>query len=1054
MSDAKELEIRLQFLDEAQDYLSDIDAALLGIADNRVDPQKVNEALRAAHSVKGGASVMGFSALSDLAHRLEDALKVLKLQRDSLVINAEVEHLLLSAVDCLYSVISQNRQGKAIPPQWLRSQALPIFEQIRQHIGEPQPEDANSILMMEEDQDIVVMLFQTEVEGCLQRLESVLKTSGPCLREEVEILAQELGGLAEMAQLDAFGALCASIGVAFQTHPHRGEEIAHLAQQAWRRSQALVLAHRFNDLPTTLELSDVASDQSFEAAFEIATGVPSEIRPQVATRAIANFDLDADVDATVDARVNAGVEIDVAIDINVDSEPGPNLDTHLRLDHLFPNLPTDAGAAPPAVLETLPIEENPQRFQPTQQPSRQSFQNIEEPTVVSASATVESTVRVPTKQLNQLSDLFGELVIERNRLNLEVKALRDLIQSLTQRVQTLNQANTELRTVYDKVATQTESNLQLPSTEMRQDAQLQLSHQANAGIPNAGFPVNPHLNTFDSLEMDRYSSLHLMFQEVMETVVQIQEVTSDINLELEETNQTTRDLNKTTKQLQASLTQLRMRPLADVLDRFPKALRELSLQYNKPVKLRTYGGGTLVDRNILEALNEPLLQIIRNAFDHGIEDVQTRQARGKPQEGLIEIRAFHRSNRTVIIISDDGQGISLDKVRSRALQMGLDDSLLSVASDDELLSLIFEPGFSTADKVTSLSGRGIGMDIVRNRLKQIRGEIKVDTQVGQGTTFTISVPFTLSVARVLLTESNHLLLAFPIDVIEEMIPLQLERIVAMLGSETFDWHGEMVQLVRLSRCLKFNGTYQMESLETPPKIDAPTVLLVTHNGQRIGLQVDRCWGEQEVAIRKVEGDLPLPPGFTNCTILGDGRVVPLVNVPELLHWIASYERSEGGLDARKVNGDRPFHPQLSASQEPALPPSPERKPTLMVVDDSINVRRLLALTLEKAGYRVVQAKDGQDAFDKLTEGLDVQAIVCDIEMPRLDGYGFLAKCKALPEFEPLPIIMLTSRSGSKHRQLAMSLGASAYFSKPYNERALLQTLEKLIGLALVTSVTQ
>ncbi|MGF1498414.1 MAG: response regulator [Elainellaceae cyanobacterium] len=1063
MSDDKELEIRLQFLDEAQDYLSDIDAALLGVADNRVDSQKVNEALRSAHSVKGGASVMGFMTLSELAHRLEDVLKVLKLQRDALEIDAEVEHLLLSAVDCLYSVIRLNRQGKGVSQQWLRSHALPIFEKIRQHIGDPQPEDATSMLMMEEEQDIVVMLFQTEVEGCLQRLETVLATHAPCLREEVEILAQELGGLAEMAQLTAFEQLCESIGGAFGAHPHRVEEIARLALQTWRRSQALVLAHRFNELPTTLDIPESKAEPDFSRNL----GADSETITLESGWAIADTDLDAVRDETFDIN-----DVD---DIHSDTDS----DTALKLEQLFADLPDDLSIeAPPAILDTRPAQKGSQQFQAAhsspvvddQDTEYQGaeyqgaeYQGVEEPAIASPTSPTESTVRVPTKQLNQLNDLFGELVIERNRLNLEVKSLRSLMQTLTHRVQTLNQANAELRTVYDKIATQSESSLRLPSAEMRQNPQIQYADQADSHFPTLNALTSPdsHVDSFDSLELDRYSSLHLMFQEVMETVVQIQEVTSDMGLELDETNQTTRELNKTTKQLQSSLTQLRMRPLSDVIDRFPKALRELSLQYNKPVRLQTYGGSTLVDRNILEALNEPLLQIIRNAFDHGIEDRQTRQARGKPPEGLIEIRAFHRSNRTVIVVRDDGQGISLEKVRSRALQMGLDESLLAVASGDELLSLIFEPGFSTAEKVTSLSGRGIGMDIVRNKLKQIRGEIKVDTQVGLGTTFTIAVPFTLSVARVLLAESNHMLLAFPIDVIEEMIPLQAERIVAMLGSETFDWHGEMVQLVRLAQCLKFNGHSQLESLETPPKIDAPTVLLVTHNRQRIGIQMDRCWGEQEVAIRKVEGDLPLPLGFSNCTILGDGRVVPMVNVPELLHWIASHERSGSELNGRSAvatNGDqyaalpsqRSPYPPLLANPDAALPAFPESKPALMVVDDSINVRRLLALTLEKAGYRVIQAKDGQDALDKLLEGLDVQAIVCDIEMPRLDGYGFLARCKAKPDLEPLPIVMLTSRSGSKHRQLAMSLGASAYFSKPYNERVLLQTLEQLVSLVPLT----
>ncbi|MEB3214212.1 MAG: response regulator [Leptolyngbyaceae bacterium] len=1084
MSDAKELEIRLQFLDEALDYLNDIDAALIGVADRTVDLAKINAALRAAHSVKGGASVMRFTTLSELSHRLEDALKVLKIRGHSLDLNAEVERLLLAAVDCINTVVKQNRQRKRANQAWLRSHALPIFDQLHDLLGEPQEEDASSILMMEEEQDIVVMLFQTEVEGCLQRLEAALANDSPRIQEEVEILAQELGGLAEMMQLGAFGQLCQSIERAFTTYSYPAKDIAASALEAWRRSQALVITHQLEFLPTTL---DLAADK--EPVDTIPAGpVPTDsVRAEVDWVDESSDDLQKTDPPIEEPSFEEHLEDDQVIDVLTNAvDPELDLEFDRTAESAFENetrhpvyvaegaIADDDLELAATIRETdssLPgvtdPDDRPELPHSAGEPTSVKFEISEEPDPPSSSTSSESTVRVPTKQLNQLSDLLGELIIERNRLNLEVKTLQTLIQSLTHRSQTLNQANTKLRTVYDTIATQTTSNLKPSAPQIQQAFQTNFLAYGNANGQSGGTPSaltapdesNAHVEDFDGLEMDRYGSLHSMFQEIMETMVQIQEVTGDINVGLDDTSQTTRDLNKTTKQLQSSLTQLRMRPLSDIVDRFPRALRELSLQYNKPVQLQTYGGGTLVDRNILEALNEPLLQLIRNAFDHGIEDPETRRRLGKPAEGLIEIRAFHRNNRTIIIIRDDGQGISLEKVRSRALQMGLDESLLNVARQDELLSLIFEPGFSTAEKVTSLSGRGVGMDIVRNKLKQIRGEIKVDTQQGRGTTFTIAVPFTLSVARVLLAESNHMMLAFPIDVIEEMIPMPDDHILTTLGSETFDWQGNMVQLVRLSHWLKFNTIHERESPETPPKIDVPTILMVTHNNQLVGVQVDRCWGEQEVAIRKVEGDLPLPTGFNNCTILGDGRVVPLVNIPEMLHWIISYDRSGGDRsphrssptllkddrDKEDGRGDRPSQSKRLPSFEPSLPAPMRDKPTIMVVDDSINVRRLLALTLEKAGYRVIQAKDGQDALEKLAEGVGVHAVICDIEMPRLDGYGFLVKSRASTTLRELPVVMLTSRSGQKHRVLAKSLGASAYFSKPYNERSLLQTLEGLVN---------
>ena len=358
----------------------------------------------------------------------------------------------------------------------------------------------------------------------------------------------------------------------------------------------------------------------------------------------------------------------------------------------------------------------------------------------------------------------------------------------------------------------------------------------------------------------------------------------------------------------------------------------------------------------------------------------------------------------------------------------MDAEAIAAASDEEILTLIFEPGFSTVERVTALSGRGVGMDVVRTNLRLIRGDIKVETQVGVGTTFTISVPLTLSVARVLLVESKGMLLAFPTTAIEEMLLLNSEQISTIDGKPVLRWQEQTVSLIYLSDWLQFRCPHLSGDAETTPLMGVPTVLLISHANEWVGLQVDRCWGEQEVAIRPVEGTIPMPPGFTGCTILGDGRVVPLVNVPELLHWIASSQQPPS-LEPE----DRQRAAELQAQN------------TILMVDDSINVRRFLSLTLEKAGYRVEQAKDGLDALEKLLGGLQINAVVCDIDMPRLDGYGFLARVKSNPAFKQLPIVMLSSRSSDKERQLAINLGATAYFYKPYNKQELLESLNDLIG---------
>jgi two-component system, chemotaxis family, sensor histidine kinase and response regulator PixL len=1002
MSHEKEHEIQMQFLEEATDYLNTLEGFVLEIGSTgRIESDKINGALRAAHSIKGGAGMMGFRALSDLSHRIEDSFKVLKTKRNSLELDTELQSLLLSGVDRLRQIVERHGKTNVIDEEWLTGFCYPVFDQLSDRLGEPAPEDASSILSGDEDgQDIIPLLFESEVAGCLERLEAILNHQPPAnLKEEVATMAAELGGLGEMLGLEAFSQLCES--VTHHLEIAAADDVivvARAALETWQRSHAMVLTNQIHNLPREVQFDDVASEPAQMPVQPLETTTTTWVDDEILT---------TDFEA---------LEAAFAADISI-----PGLD--------------DLAAPEFDAIELAGATEQEPSYQVTNASTELVGSSKEK-----ERETPENTVRVPSKQLEQINDLFGELIVQRNGLNLQLERFRKLIRNLNQRVQVLERENQRLRTAYDRISTHGG-----------------VSYTANSASSNSLFAnvsaetnkESPTLNNgFDSLEMDQYNELNLLSQEVMETIVQVQEVTTDLQLSLDDTDNIARKVNKTSKQLQRKLTQVRMRPLSDIVDRFPRALRDLSIEYGKSVQLKISGGNTLIERSILEALNDPLMHLMRNAFDHGIESPANRLSSGKPEQGLIEISATHQGNRTIITIQDDGHGIALEKIRSRALEMGLDESLLTQASQEELLSLIFEPGFSTSDEVTALSGRGVGMDVVRNNLKQVRGDVTVDTVAGQGTTFTLSVPFTLSVARVLLAESTRMLLAFPTDVVEEIFLLEEKLIISTPGGEAISWQGSNLPLVRLAQYLEFNcPRYDNPNLETPAAINAMSVLVFKGNNQTVALVVDRTWGEQEVAIRLVEGDIPLPKGFNNCTILGDGRVIPLVNINELLYAISSATASPNTRERtprKQLPSTRLKTPFLKSSDHKPIVIESKQKGTILIIDDSINVRRFLALTLEKAGYVVEQAKDGQDALEKLQAGLKVQAVICDIEMPRIDGYGFLGRVKSSDELKSIPVAMLTSRSSEKHRQLAMQLGARAYFSKPYNEQELLRTLEEII----------
>ena len=962
MTKDKELEIQMQFLEEATDYLNTLEGILLEIdTSKRIELEHINAAMRAAHSIKGGAAMMGFRVLSDLAHKLEDAFKVLKTQKDSLELDTHLQSLLLSSVDWLRQIVELLAKGNDLDDSWLGKFCYPIFDELYERLGEPTPEDITTLLSSEDDPEIISLLFETEVEEYLQHLEARLKNSNKSgLRAELVMMATELGGLGEMLQLTAFTQLCQSVSHYLETDPDSAMEIADLALKAWRQSQALVLSNLRGNLPTRIDFGEVINHNLSE--------------PLNKQDYLLNKSAISDLQLLENVELSPESADFVSADSGLASE-------NLPIDYKYTERKTD--------IHLFPKERENQ----------------------------ENTVRVPSKHLEKINDLFGEVIIQRNGLNVQMERLRKLVRNLSQRVQILDQENQELRTAYAKMITHNHL----------------VEESANHG--NQGTENN-------FIEQDSYQKLNLLSQNVMETIVQVAEVTSDIQLSVDDTDQIARKLNKTSKQLQRQLTQVRMRPFSDLVERFPRAIRDLNVEYGKNVQLKIEGGNTLIERGILEALNEPLMHLLRNAFDHGIEDPTTRRTQGKPEQGLIEMKAVYHSNRTIITIRDDGQGISLEKIRHRALKMGLDDSLLASASDEELLSLIFEPGFSTSEQVTALSGRGVGMDVVRNNLKLARGDVNVDTQAGVGTKFTLSVPFTLSVARVLLVESDRLVLAFFTDVIEEIFLLEQEQIFFLDGKEFINWQNHQLPLLRLNSYFEFNcSRYNNLELETLPIINAISVLIVKHDHQQVAVQVERCWGEQEVAIRQVEGNIPLPSGFNNCTILGDGRVVPLINTNDLVLWITTGERPHisNKLPTTRLQTAFLKPPKVATVKQPS-----RQKGVILIVDDSINVRRYLALTLEKGGYQVEQAKDGQEALEKLESGLQVQAVICDIEMPRIDGYSFLERINNNTELRNIPVAMLTSRSSSKHRQLAMQLGAKAYFSKPYNEQELLRTLEEII----------
>ncbi len=703
-----------------------------------------------------------------------------------------------------------------------------------------------------------------------------------------------------------------------------------------------------------------------------------------------------------------------------------------------------------AIFEQLPsVEEQPSHslntpvkpFQSPKKPS--SSQRAPKTELQPGAATVASnlSVRVDYHRLERMNNVVGELAINRNSLSLQNDQLQGAVKELLNRFTRFQQMTGQLRELSDQMLIAPE----------RYGVNLTKSEEApplKGGVPltapshrEAASLLSPE---FDSLEMDSYGTLYSLLQTLLEEMIQLEESVDDIGLFAKTSDRTLEQQRQMLTNLRDELMWARMLPLAEVMNRFPRVLRDLSTVHNKPVKLKLTGTGVLIDKAALEKLYDPLLHLLRNAFDHGIEPPEVRQPLGKPEEGQIEIQAYHQGNQTIIEIADDGRGLNLEKIAQQALSLGLfTPEQIAATPRERLQELIFEPGFSTASQVSDLSGRGVGLDVVREQLRSLKGTVAVSSVAGKGTTFTLRLPLTMTIAKLLVclihpaVGGSAIALALPSDNIAEIImptPSQLKK----LGNQRFlYWQQQIIPVYPLSELLEYRCPFP-EGLNSKTFSTVPhpedwglPLLLLRRGTQFYALEVSRLVTEQELVIKSFGGALAPPSYSYGCTILGDGTLIPVVNGAILIEQFV--ERTTSTTEA-----------SIGVSPVAPLSVAVAQTPTILVVDDSAALRRTLALTLQKSGYRVLQARDGREALEQLQQSPHIELVICDVEMPNMNGFEFLGQRRRDPELMKTPVAMLTSRSSEKHRQLATQLGASAYFTKPYIEQQFLKAINQII----------
>lgn len=564
----------------------------------------------------------------------------------------------------------------------------------------------------------------------------------------------------------------------------------------------------------------------------------------------------------------------------------------------------------------------------------------------------------------------------------------------------------------------TVAELDRSRTRLRETARnLEVGYEVTS-IQGAGggvVPAVPHgggdaFGDFHALELDRYSEFNLMIRALSESAVDIGEIYSGLQTFHSDFDGYVTRQRVLLSELQGKLMQIRMAPMSVMTTRMRRAVREVADALGKKVRLTLRGEGIELDRVIWEKLADPLLHILRNAVDHGIETPGERVRAGKPETGVIAVTASREGNQVLIRIRDDGAGLDFHAIRRRAGEVLGDEA--AAMGDEELLALLFMPGFSTRRDVTEISGRGVGMDVVKSNIEELKGTVRIaPAEGGSGTVLTVRIPLTLAVIRAILCTAGGQTFAVPLNEISDILRVYPENRIHE-PMESVRVGDEIFPLYHLCRVLGLP-----DAAPAQPRGEHPIVLKIVTPQGTAAFAVDALLGQREIVIKSLGSHLHYVKGISGATVMGDGRLVPILNVGELFS-------GEAGAMPDEVPG---------AAGAPL---------EILIVDDSVSVRQVVARLLEGQGWKTSFARDGQEALDRLS-ALTPDLIVLDVEMPRMNGYEFLSARRSHPAYRKIPVIMLTSRSTAKYREKARGLGADGYVVKPFNDQEFLHLIHSL-----------
>jgi chemosensory pili system protein ChpA (sensor histidine kinase/response regulator) len=962
------------FASEASDLLSASDELLSEWAERPQERRPVEALQRLLHTLKGSARWANVLPIADLGHALEATFAVIVEGR--LEPSEKALHLTREAQTALEALLNEVRGGE-------RASGVPqLIEALNKLVADAAPKGsvAASSVVREYDMELLG-IFLEEGHEILNASDEILQSwmASPDDKRVVENLQRQLHTLkggARMAGVPEIGDLGHSVesmlvAVVDGLTPVTPRMFT-LMQRAQDRLAVMLEQLRHHDpIPSGADI--IADIESLVSGKAPPAAVAPAPRPAPAPAATPATTPAAPAPARSPVPAPAPAPAPVAAPV-----PAPAANE-------FRPEPAPAPALAPFVPDTHehePEHDVAEGARDRRHGARPQFE----------------LVRVRSDLLDSMVNVAGEASIFRSRVEQQIGIFRFNLGELNQVIERLRE--------------------RVRMFDIETEAQIQSRYEEAA---QQGY------EDFDPLEFDRFTHMQQISRSMTESLGDLGSIGSALQGVTRETETLLLQQARVNTELQEGLMHTRMVPLVQNAPRMRRIVRQTCEELHKEAEVRFKGAEVEMDRTVVERIMAPLEHLLRNAIAHGIEAPEVRESRGKPRSGTIVVHQAREGNEVVVRVIDDGGGINVKAVREKAIARGLLGANAHL-SDKEIMLFILESGFSTAESVTQISGRGVGMDVVNSEVKNLNGSLAIESELGKGTTFTIRLPMTLTVSRALLVTSGEDMYAVPLMSIGGIVRASDAEVAAMLAQENpkYTWLGQDYDVLHLAGVLS-GGSVPIEVVEGHRRS-----LLLAHSGEhRVALVVDGLLGSREIVVKPVGRQLGSLRAISGATILGDGRVALILELPALIRM---------GL-SRRIEKERMA--AAAAAATAAVEPAKARQPTIMVVDDSITVRKVTSRLLERNDMRAISAKDGVEAVSVLQDTLP-DVMLLDIEMPRMDGYELATHVRNDSRLRKVPIIMITSRSGEKHRQRAMQIGVDIYMTKPFQESELLENIRTLL----------